>query len=564
MVRKQHKVLSLILCLILAVSAVCAGTVGAFAASGDTVYCKLNNGWSKVYAYMWTDGASENAKWPGVEMTKVEDGVYSCPVTGNFAKIIFSNGNGGNGNQTLNLDYAGNGKIYDLSAGSWSTYVEAPTSATSATEAPTGATQPTTQAPTTPSGDGITVFLKNEAGWSNLHCYMWTDGGSKNKAWPGEAMTSLGDDVYMYTTSTAYEKCIFNSGSDANKTGDLKTMDGHIYNNKTNTWSVYDLSDLQVKSYTADPAKNVYVGTDVTISALAQNRNGAAVNYKFSVTNENGGTSVLSNFSGANSVVWTPSAAGTYTVNFDFKDAEGNENSRSLTLKVEDDSLLTKPVIKSVLPLNNNYIKVNSTATVSVKAGGGKTGTNLLFYKYVVTDPNNVKNTPYYTLNNTYSFTPSMAGVYTVNVFVQASDNTTVTKTYKYTATTGDITEPTTVAPITTVPTEPTTVAPTTVAPTTVAPTTVAPTTVAPTTVAPTTVAPTTVVPTEPTTAPVQLKGDVNGDGVVNIKDVTCIQLHLVDDPRYITITIAIGDVNGDGKIDIKDATQIQIIIANS
>ena len=569
MVKKQHKVLSLILCLILAVSAVCAGTVGAFAASGDTVYCRLNNGWSKVYAYMWSDGSGNNKDWPGVEMTKVEDGVYSYSVPGDFTKIIFNNGSGGNGNQTGDINYAGNGKIYDLSAGSWSTYVEAPTSATSATEAPTGATQPTTQAPTTPSGDGVTVFLKNEAGWSAVNCYMWTDGAGKNKDWPGAAMTSIGDDVYMYTTSTAYEKCIFNVGSNQSQTGDLKVMNGQIYNNKTNTWSVYDLSDLQVKSYTADPAKDVYVGTDVTISALAQNRNGAAVNYKFSVTNENGGTSVLSNFSGANSVVWTPSAAGRYTVNFDFRDAEGNENNRSLTLEVKDDTLLTKPVIKSVLPFNNNYIKVNSPATVSVKAGGGKTGTNLLFYKYVVTDPNNVKNTPYYTLNSTYSFTPSMEGVYTVNVFVQASDNSTVTKTYKYTATTGEITEPTTVAPITTVPTEPTTVAPTTVAPTTVAPTTVAPTTVAPTTVAPTTVAPTTVapttvVPTEPTTAPEQLKGDVNGDGVVNIKDVTCIQLHLVDDPRYITITLAIGDVNGDGKIDIKDATQIQIIIAIS
>ena len=88
MVRKQHKVLSLILCLILAVSAVCAGTVGAFAASGDTVYCKLNNGWTKVYAYMWGDGIGNNHAWPGVEMTKVEGDVYSYNVTGEYDKII--------------------------------------------------------------------------------------------------------------------------------------------------------------------------------------------------------------------------------------------------------------------------------------------------------------------------------------------------------------------------------------------------------------------------------------------------------------------------------------------
>ena len=48
-----------------------------------------------------------------------------------------------------------------------------------------------------------------------------------------------------------------------------------------------------------------------------------------------------------------------------------------MTLEVKDDSALVKPIIKSVTPANLNLIKVNSTATVTVKAGGGKTGTNL-------------------------------------------------------------------------------------------------------------------------------------------------------------------------------------------
>ena len=540
MVRKQHKVLSLVLCLILAVSAVCAGTVGAFAASGDTVYCRLNNGWGSVYAYMWSEGSGNNAAWPGVEMTEVEEGVYSYDLSGDFDMIIFNNGSGGNGNQTADLSYAGNGKIYDLSAGTWSTYVEVPTSATN----PTTSTEPTaTQAPTT-GGDGVTVYLKNEAGWSTVNCYMWSDGAGNNAAWPGKAMTSVGDDVYMYTSSTAFENCIFNGGS--SQTSDLSVMNGYIFNNKTNTWSVYDTSDLQVKSYAVDPSSGIYIGSDVTISALAQNKNGAAVSYKFSVTNETGGTSVISDYSPANSVVWTPSAAGTYTITFDFKDTEGNDNNRTLEVEVIDDSALVKPVIKSVSPANLNLIKVNAATTVSVKAGGGNTGTKLLFYKYIVTDPNGVQNTPYYTLNNTYSFTPNMIGEYTVNVYVQGSDNSTVNKTYKYTATDGDVTVPTT-AP-TTVPTT----APTTV-PTT-APTT-APTTV-PTT-APTTV-PTTA-PTEPT-SPV-LVGDVDGDGIVSVKDATYIQRYLADIAGYESIDLTVADVDGDGRISIKDATAIQAML---
>lgn len=527
MVKKQHKVLSLVLCLILAVSAVCAGTVGAFAAAGETVYVKLNNGWSSVYCYMWTNGSSDqNHAWPGVKMTEVEDGVYSYTLDKDYAHVIFNNGSA----QTGDLDYAGNGKIYDLSKGSWSTYVEVPTNATTATTATTA-----TQATTAPSGDGVTVYLKNEAGWSTANCYMWTDGAGKNAEWPGKAMTSIGDDVYMYTSSTAYANCIFNAGNGGAQTSDLKAMNGQIFNNKTNTWSIYDVSDLQVKSYKADPSTSVYIGTDVTISALAQNVNGAAVSYKFSVTNENGGTSVISDFSSTNSVVWTPAAAGTYTINFDFKDTEGNENNRTLTLKVDDDSQLVKPVIKSVSPANLNLINVNSTATVSVKAGGGKTGTNLLFYKYVVTDPNGVQNTPYYTLNNTYSFKPTMVGKYTVNVYVQSSDNSTVNKTYTYTATNGDVTQPTT----------------------TPVPTTTAP---VPTTTAP---VPTVTDPISTTVAPVVL-GDADGDGRLSVMDATFIQKCVASLPGFENVSLEIGDVDGDGRISVKDATTIQYMLIQS
>ena len=57
MVTTKHRVLSLILCIMLAVSAVCAGSMAVSAATGDTVYVRANNGWANLYCYMWTDGA---------------------------------------------------------------------------------------------------------------------------------------------------------------------------------------------------------------------------------------------------------------------------------------------------------------------------------------------------------------------------------------------------------------------------------------------------------------------------------------------------------------------------
>ncbi len=511
MVRKQHKVLSIILCLILAVSAVCAGTVGTFAATGDTVYVRLNNGWNTVYAYMWFKGTDTNNQvWPGVQMTKVTDNVYSYSVTDNFDMIVFNNGNGGDGNQTGDLDYAGNGKIYDLAAGKWESYVTNPTTATTATSA-TSSTKATV-----PSGDGTTVYLKNEAGWSNVHCYMWNSDSDKNAEWPGKPMVNIGDDIYQYTASKTFANCIFNVGSNVTQTENLTAMNGYIYNNSTKQWSVYDTSPLQVKSFTADPNKGVYVGSDITLSALAVNNSGAAVSYKFSASNASGNTELISDFSSANSVVWTPQAAGKYTINFDFKDTDNNINSRTLEITVEDDSALENPVIKSVTPVNNSLVKANSPVTVSVKAGGAKIGTELKFYKYVVKDPSGAQNIAYYTLNDTYNFTPEKLGTYTVSVYVQGSDNRTVSQTYTYTSTNdGNVTNPTP--------------------------------------------APTTA--TKPTTNPSVIKGDADGDGVLTVMDATYIQKSLVDIDGYGPVDIKVGDMDGDGRISVKDATDIQLLL---
>lgn len=532
MAKKQHKFLCLVLCLALVLSAVIIGTVGAVAASGDTVYVKANNGWTNLHCYMWTEGGGNNASWPGVKMTLVKDNIYSYKITGSWNKIIFNVGS--NANQTSDLNYPGkDGQIYDLSAGTWSTY-EGHQQNTDPTTT-TSAVQPTTQAST----GGTTVFYKNTKSWSTPYCYMWTDGAGNNATWPGKAMTKVEDDVWMYTATKTFANCIFsNNGSD--QTADLTAHDGQIYDN--GTWKDYDLKDIRVTEYKADPESDIYTGMDVTLSADAYSKSGAAVYYKFSVKNSSGGTSVLADYGTAKSVTWTPAAPGTYTATFDFKDANGEVNSRNLTLTVADDSSLVKPIIKNVTPANLNVIRVGTPATVTVTAGGGKTGTNLLFYKYVVTDPNGVKNTPYYTLNNTYLFTPTMEGSYVVNVYVQSSDNTTVTKTYNYTAT-GD-------GPV-----------PTTVAPTTVAPTTVPPTTVPPTTIKPTDPVPTTTTPVQPTTEynPGYQKGDANMDGKFDIKDATYVQMHVAQFAEAQNIIISVADMSGDGIITVLDATLIQL-----
>lgn len=57
------------------------------------------------------------------------------------------------------------------------------------------------------------------------------------------------------------------------------------------------------------------------------------------------------------------------------------------------------------------------------------------------------------------------------------------------------------------------------------------------------------------------IRGDANGDGLLNIKDVTAIQRHLADLETLNSSQITAADVNGGG-LDISDATAIQMYLA--
>ena len=59
---------------------------------------------------------------------------------------------------------------------------------------------------------GDTVYVRANNGWTNLHCYMWTDGAGNNGNWPGVKMTLVKDDIYSYKVTGSWNKIIFNVG----------------------------------------------------------------------------------------------------------------------------------------------------------------------------------------------------------------------------------------------------------------------------------------------------------------------------------------------------------------
>lgn len=122
----------------------------------------------------------------------------------------------------------------------------------------------TTPSPTpsiTPTATPITgdvLYVKNEAGWSDLYCYMWNSSSDRNASWPGTKMTYVGDNVWAYKLTSSYKNVIFNNGS-GTQTGDMTSPgSGYLFNNKTYSWSKYTNTPSPIPTTTPSTSYKVY------------------------------------------------------------------------------------------------------------------------------------------------------------------------------------------------------------------------------------------------------------------------------------------------------------------
>ncbi|HHZ06328.1 MAG TPA: starch-binding protein [Clostridiales bacterium] len=441
MVKKTQKKTSILLVIAMLITMfTIAGTssISVGAASGDVVYFEKPTSWSGTpNCYAWGGTSGANSAWPGATMTLVEGNIYSYKMAGDQKNLIFN----ASGIQTADLTITGGNQIFKVTGesggkatGAWSAYSNPvdPTNPTNPTS-PTSTTNPTSATqPATPSGEGATAALKNAASWSSCYVYYW-NGNKSNGTWPGVQLTDNdkdGEGNYVVDIPAEYIAAsdagvIFNNNG-SGKSADLKISAGQcrIYDNKTASWTDYDTSAVKL-AVTADCVSPQYKETDITLSANASGGSGS-YQYKFSV-----GSAVLSDYSSVNQVVWTPTTAGSYSVVVEVKDTDGNTNKKTLAYEIKDDTLAVEPVLKGITPSTGSTVAPGTSTDVAVKASGGKTGTNLLFYKIAIKDPNGSSvNTVYYRTGNTLNFTPTQKGTYTVDVSVQNSANKTVTKSY--------------------------------------------------------------------------------------------------------------------------------------
>ena len=96
-----------------------AGKIEEIVVTYTKIYCDAD--WDICNVYYW--GGDEPATWPGVEMTKDENGIWVAEIDASSKNIIFNNKVGEEGNQTEDLNMPTDDKIqFNVAANEWTTY----------------------------------------------------------------------------------------------------------------------------------------------------------------------------------------------------------------------------------------------------------------------------------------------------------------------------------------------------------------------------------------------------------------------------------------------------------
>ncbi len=175
---------------------------------GLTVHFKNSSNWNSVNVHYWNEipNVLPASTWPGPIMLSEGDGWYSYTFNGvTSANLLFSNFGS---DQTSDSFRDKDGWYKD---GTWYD-----------------------SKPLTPTG--LIIHFKKPTDWSSAHIHYWnTVPTSASSVWPGEQMTSDGNDWYSFTIEEATSSSFLFNDNGASQTSDLFRDSEGWYDNG---WSV--------------------------------------------------------------------------------------------------------------------------------------------------------------------------------------------------------------------------------------------------------------------------------------------------------------------------------------
>ena len=215
-----------------------------------TIYVKSA---TAPYLYVWDGAGGEpNGAWPGAQMTQKDGDYWVASFDQAPLNAIFHNNQGGDSNQT--------GNIEGLSGDNYFTYDGTSGYTTESAPVPDPTPQP---------GGKTTVYVKAS---SAPHLYAWYMDGETavelNGAWPGTQLTQQSDGYWLASFDAAPINIIFNDGVGGtvgvNQTENIEGISGDNYFTYDGAGS-YTTESAPVPDPTPQPGgkTTIYVKSDV-------------------------------------------------------------------------------------------------------------------------------------------------------------------------------------------------------------------------------------------------------------------------------------------------------------
>lgn len=265
------------------------------------------------------------------------------------------------------------------------------------------------------------VYFEKPEGWSSdIKAYFFssTTQSTVGAAWPGTAMTDLGDGIYglSYKSSDSSLMVIFNDGR--NQTADLEFVNNGYYNQSGFVKVVSNERPLAV-TIRAN-ASSAAAGEQVVLTAAASGGSGG---YTYSFLVHNTATNEwyrFSDFTAANTYTWTASGSGSRTFYVEAKDSTG-KIVRSVGANVSIQAMSPQPLSVAARSSLATAV-VGDKVTITAMASGGSGNYT---YSYLIHNKDTdawTRLTSVFGTNNTYIWTASSTG--NREFFVEVKDST--------------------------------------------------------------------------------------------------------------------------------------------
>ena len=185
-----------------------------------TIHAGVPESWASAYLYAWNDGGS-NGAWPGVPMTKGDDGFWTAELLPVYTNVIIAEKDGGP--QTLDLTVTGGECWIAFTGLNENGKFEADVTEFAPEDfVPPGSTENPTEPPVEPVADMV-VYAKVPAEWTNVRLWIWDENGNPPSyigAWPGELVMNLEvDGWYSCAIPSKYNHFLINADGDIQTAG---------------------------------------------------------------------------------------------------------------------------------------------------------------------------------------------------------------------------------------------------------------------------------------------------------------------------------------------------------